>query len=163
MTRWEEFHPLPGVIEAIRRMNHTGLRVIVVSNQRGVSKGLYSTADVEALHARFQELLQQNGARVDAFYFCPHAKNSCGCRKPLPGLFEQAKAQFPAITPETSLMIGDSLSDMEFGQRLGMKTIFIDGDPEHQKPGVTAARELAVMRCSSLSEAVEMLLGSASQ
>ena len=159
VTRWEEFHPLPGVLDAIRRMNHAGLRVLIVSNQRGVSLGLYSVADVDKIHAGFQELLQQNGAHVDGFYFCPHAKHTCTCRKPLPGLYDQAKAQFPAITPETSVMIGDSYSDIEFGHRLGMKTIFIDGYPAHQKPGVASARELADMRCRSLPEAVRILLG----
>jgi len=163
VTRWEEFHPLPGVAQAIGKLNRAGVRVIVVSNQRGVSLGLYSVADVEAIHASFQQLLQQSGAHVDAFYFCPHAKRSCACRKPLSGLFDQAKAQFPAITAETSVMVGDSLSDIEFGSRLGMKTVFIDGDPTHQKPGVDAARELSDLRCSSLSEAVQSLLVGFSQ
>jgi len=163
VTRWEEFHPLPGVPDAIRQMNQAGLRVLVVSNQRGISLGLYSAADVDAIHAGFQELLHQNGAHIDAFYFCPHAKQACACRKPLPGLFEQAKAQFPSITAETSVMIGDSYSDIEFGHRLGMKTILIEGDPAHQKPGIAAAQELAEMRCRSLPEAVQFLLGSNSQ
>jgi D-glycero-D-manno-heptose 1,7-bisphosphate phosphatase len=163
VTRWEEFHPLPGTLEAIRQLNRAGLRVVVVSNQRGVSLGLYSIADVDAIHAQFQALLMENGAHVDAFYFCPHAKRSCICRKPLPGLFDQAKAQFPTITAESSVMIGDSNSDIEFGRGLKMKTIFIDGDPTHQKPGADAAREHADICCGSLPEAVQLLLDSLSQ
>jgi len=163
VTRWEEFHPLPGVEQAIGQLNRAGVRVIVVSNQRGVSLGLYSVADINAIHTGFQQLLQETGAHVDAFYFCPHAKRSCTCRKPLAGLFDQARAEFPDITAETSAMVGDSLSDIEFGSRLGMKTIFIDGDPTHQKPGVDTARELADVRCSSLSEAVQSLLAGFSQ
>lgn len=159
MTRWEEFHPLPGIPEAIARLNRAGVRVIVVSNQRGVSLGHYTVADVESIHSRFQELLGDAGAHVDGFYFCPHQKHSCTCRKPLSGLFEQARAQFPDIAAETSVMIGDSLSDIEFGQRLGMRTIFIDGNPEHQKPGAVAAKECAQMICGSLPEAVQILLG----
>jgi D-glycero-D-manno-heptose 1,7-bisphosphate phosphatase len=162
VTRWEDFHPLPGVPGAIRQLNLAGLRVIVVSNQRGVSLGLYSVADVAAIHARFQQLLAENGAYVDAFYFCPHAKHSCTCRKPLSGLFDQAKAEFPAIAPANSVMIGDSRSDIEFGHRLGMKTVFIDGNPTHQKPGSSAARELADLTRSSLSDAVHSLLASRS-
>jgi FMN phosphatase YigB (HAD superfamily) len=76
----------------------------------------------------------------------------------LPGLFEQAVADFPAITAATSAMIGDSLSDIEFGRRLGMTTVFIDSNRERQKPGAEAATELADLRFSSLVEAVDHML-----
>jgi D-glycero-D-manno-heptose 1,7-bisphosphate phosphatase len=158
VTRWEEFHPLPGVPEAIAQFNRAGVRVIVVSNQRGVSLGRYTVADVEFIHSRFQELLGASGAHVDGFYFCPHDKHSCTCRKPGPGLFEQALAEFPGIAVESSAMIGDSLSDIEFGRRLGMRTVFIDAGSAHQKPGAASARELAQLCCRSLPEAVEFLL-----
>ncbi len=139
VTRWQDFHVLPGVPEALRRLNEAGLRVIVVSNQRGIAQGLYTAADVEAIHAAFQRLLNGTGARVDAFFICPHDKGQCNCRKPLPGLFEQAVAKFPEIKAATSAMIGDALSDIEFGRRLGMTTIFIEGDPERRKPGAEKA------------------------
>lgn len=158
VTRWEEFRVLPGVPEALRRLNEAGLRVIVVSNQRGIAKGLYTAADVAAMHAQFQQLLAGAGARVDAFFFCPHDKNECHCRKPLPGLFEQAVVRFPEIHAETSAMIGDSLSDIEFGRRLGMRTVFVKGDRDRQKPGAEAAAKLADLCCSSLAEAVDALL-----
>jgi len=158
VASWADFHLLPGVAEAIGRLNRAGLRVLVVSNQRGVALGLYSRADVEAIHARLQEVLKGRGARVDGFYFCPHQKGQCNCRKPLPGLFEQAVAEFPQIDAETSAMIGDSLSDIEFGRRLGMTTLFIDGDPERQKPGAQAAGEAADLRFPSLAAAVDALL-----
>jgi D-glycero-D-manno-heptose 1,7-bisphosphate phosphatase len=159
VTRWEEFRLLPGVPEAIARLNRAGVRVIVVSNQRGVALGHYTVDDVNTIHQNFQTLLNAAGAQVDAFFFCPHEKRSCTCRKPGPGLFEQARSQFPAIAAETSVMIGDSLSDIEFGRRLGMRTVFIDGDPAHQKPGAASAKELAQMNCRSLAEAVQILLG----
>lgn len=158
VTCWAEFRFLPGVAEAIRKLNRAGLRVIVVSNQRGVALGLYTAADVEAMHASLQRILQSHGAHVDGFYFCPHDKLQCNCRKPLPGLFELAVVQFPEISASSSVMIGDSLSDIEFGRRLGMRTVFIDGDAKHQKPGANAARESANMRCASLSEAVDWML-----
>lgn len=160
VTAWDEFHILPGVPEAIRRLNQAGFRVVVISNQRGVALGLYTAADVVAIHAAFQDVLQSHGAHVDAFYFCPHDQLGCNCRKPRTGLFDQAAASFPAIRASTSAMVGDSLSDIEFGDQLGMLTIFIDGNPEHQKPGVEAAAKLADMRFPSLSEAVEALLTS---
>jgi D-glycero-D-manno-heptose 1,7-bisphosphate phosphatase len=158
VTSWAEFHLLPGVAESIARLNRAGLRVVVVSNQRGISLGLYTAADVRSIHSAFQELLARHGAHVDGFYFCPHGKGQCNCRKPLPGLFEQAVAEFPDITAKTSVMIGDSKSDVEFGRRLGMKIVFIDGDPKRQKPGNEAAGDLADLRFPSLAEAVEALL-----
>jgi D-glycero-D-manno-heptose 1,7-bisphosphate phosphatase len=154
-----DFHLLPGVTEAIGRLNQAGLRVVVVSNQRGIALGLYTTADVNAIHSTLQEQLANHGAHVDRFYFCPHDKEQCNCRKPLPGLFEQAVADSTEITSEHSVMIGDSLSDIEFGIRLGMLTVFIEGDSEIQKPGAETARELADLRFSSLAQAVDHLLG----
>jgi D-glycero-D-manno-heptose 1,7-bisphosphate phosphatase len=158
VTAWAEFRLLPGVPEALARLNRTGLRVIVVSNQRGVALGLYSAANVEAIHAELQKLLQVSGAYVDAFYFCPHDKMQCDCRKPLPGMFEQARRDFPDVTADESIMIGDSLSDIEFGRRLGMRTVFIRGDTRRQKAGAEAAAKLADARATSLAEAVDELL-----
>ncbi len=158
VTCWSEFQLLPGAVEAIGLLNRAGLRVVVISNQRGIALGLYTAEDVRTVHAEFQRLLEAFGAHVDGFYFCPHDKGQCNCRKPLPGLFEQAVADFPGITAASSVMIGDSLSDIDFGRRLGMVTAFIDGDPERRKPGAEAARELADLRYSSLVEAVNDLL-----
>ncbi len=134
------------------------MRVAVVSNQRGIALGLYSADAVRAMHSEFQKLLTKYGARVDGFYFCPHDKAQCNCRKPSTGLFEQAVEDFPDISPQSSAMIGDSLSDIEFGRRLGMRTIFLNGDPARQKPGADAARQLADLHFSSLPEAVTALL-----
>jgi D-glycero-D-manno-heptose 1,7-bisphosphate phosphatase len=154
-----DFHLLPGVAEAIGRLNRAGVRVVVVSNQRGIALGLYTAADVNAIHSALQELLANHGAHVDGYYFCPHDKGQCNCRKPLPGLFEQAVVDFPEIAAATSVLIGDSLSDIEFGRRLGMLTVFIEGNPERRKPGAEAAVELADLRFSSLTQAVDHLLG----
>lgn len=158
VTAWADFRVLPGVPAAVARLNRAGLRVIVVSNQRGIALGLYSEADVAAIHANLQSALKANGAHVDAFYFCPHDKGQCDCRKPLPGMFEQAQRAFPDITASTSAMVGDSLSDIEFGKRLGMRTVFIEGGAERRKAGAEEAAELADRRFASLQDAVEALL-----
>lgn len=160
VTHWDELHLLPGVPEAIARLNRAGLRVLVVSNQRGVALGLYSAADVEAIHERLQQELAAHGAHVDAFYFCPHDKGECNCRKPLPGMFEKARRDFPQIEAAASAIIGDSASDIEFGRRLGMRTLFIEGDPARQKPGTREAAARADARFSSLAQAVDALLAS---
>jgi len=158
VTSWSEYQPLPGVPQAIARLNRAGLRVVVVSNQRGVALGLYTSTDVDHIHEEFQTTLKAHNAHVDAFYYCPHDKLQCDCRKPLSGLFDQAVAEFPGITAESSAIIGDSWSDIEFGRRLGMFTVFIDGDPEFQKAGADAARNAANLHFSSLPEAVAALL-----
>lgn len=158
VTSWSEFEMLPGVPEAIGRLNRAGMRVIVVSNQRGVARGLYTVADVEAIHTELQSLLKARGAHVDGFYFCPHDKQACTCRKPLPGMFAQAQKDFPDIDAAQGAMIGDSLSDIEFGRRLGMLTVFIDGDPERQKAGAREAGAGTDLRFASLAAAVDALL-----
>ena len=166
VARWEDFKVLDGVIDALGRLARAGLRAFVVTNQRGVALGRYSLADVDALHARFQQLLAAHGARVSAFYVCPHDLGACNCRKPLPGLFERAAAEFPDVAPGTSVMIGDSLVDMEFGKGLGMRAILIEGSgliedsSADRATGMEKAGDLADLRCASLRDAVDALLGS---
>jgi D-glycero-D-manno-heptose 1,7-bisphosphate phosphatase len=158
VTQWSEFKLLPGAVEAIGQLNRAGLRVVVISNQRGIALGLYTAEDVREIHERLQGILQASGAHVDGFYFCAHDMGQCNCRKPLPGLFERAVADFPGITARRSAMIGDSESDIEFGRRLGMITVFIDGETQRQKQCVAVAHELADLRFSSLYAAANGLL-----
>jgi D-glycero-D-manno-heptose 1,7-bisphosphate phosphatase len=158
VTRLSDFHILPGVPQAIASLNHAGLRVVVISNQRGIALGLYTAADVDAIHTDFQRELAVHGAHIDAFFLCPHDRGECNCRKPLPGLFEQTQARFPAITAATSVMIGDSLVDMDFAHRLGMTAILIDDGQQPSRPGDDSALQLADLRFSSLSAAVKHLL-----
>jgi D-glycero-D-manno-heptose 1,7-bisphosphate phosphatase len=153
----EDFHVLPGVPEAVAHLNQAGLRVVVVSNQRGIALGLYNAADVDAIHAGLQRVLGNHRAHIDAFFICPHDRGQCNCRKPLPGLFEQAVTQFPALSAATSVTIGDSLVDIEFARGLGMTAILIDntGPP---RPDDELAQRLADLRFPSLAEAVCALL-----
>lgn len=158
VRRTEDLKMLPGAAAAIARLNRAGLRVLVVSNQRGVALGLYSAEEVRAMETALANLLAAEGAHLDGFYFCPHDEGACNCRKPAPGLFHQAKADFPEIEEAESVMIGDSLSDIEFGRGLGMRTVFIEGPAETQRAGAERARKLADARAGSLAEAAESLL-----
>jgi len=155
---WDHFHFLPGVEEAIAALNRSGRTVIVVTNQRGVELGYYTKADVDAIHEALQKHLAQHAARIDAFYFCPHDKNECNCRKPKTGLFEEAFQDFPGASATNSIVIGDSLSDIQAARNLGAPSIFIQGDPDTQKPGEEQARSLAGAVSASLVEAVKLLL-----
>jgi D-glycero-D-manno-heptose 1,7-bisphosphate phosphatase len=158
VTRAEEFRILPGVPDAIRRLNEAGLRTIVVTNQRGIARGLYTLADVEAIHAELQRALARERAHIDGFFICPHDEGECNCRKPLPGLFEQAVAQFPEITAAASVMIGDSLVDIKFGKNLGMTTIYVESESQPRRPDDEEAARRADWCFNSLPRAVEALL-----
>lgn len=155
---WRDFHLLPGVESAIASLNRSGRRVIVVTNQRGIALGLYSSADVEMLHRELQEHLATHGAHIDAFYYCPHDENQCDCRKPKTGLFEEAFRDFPEASSANSIVFGDSISDIKAAHRLGMPAVFIEGDAETRKPGSNEAAELANAVSPSLLGAVEKYL-----
>ena len=151
---WEEFEILPGVEQAIARLHAAGLKVIIVTNQRGIALGRMSELDLGQLHSQLMEHIAAREGAIDAIYYCPHDRDECECRKPGVGMFERALAEFPGAGPENSVMIGDSMSDIEAGVRLGMKTIFIKGDPSRQKPGAERAQELATYVSNSLNDAV---------
>jgi D-glycero-D-manno-heptose 1,7-bisphosphate phosphatase len=156
---WAQFAWLPGAVEAVARMKRAGLTVIVVSNQRGIALGQVTAMQLERLHDKMQDYLVRNEARLDAIYYCPHDHGQCRCRKPDTGLFEQAFQSFPQANAGNSVVIGDSLSDIQAGRRLGMKTIFIQGEPDRQKAGAEVAANLADAVAGSLLEAVELHLG----
>jgi D-glycero-D-manno-heptose 1,7-bisphosphate phosphatase len=158
VTSWEQFEWLPGVEEAIARLNRSGRKVILVTNQRGIALGLYSEADLQVLHDRLRDHLATHDARLDAIYYCPHDNGQCNCRKPLPGLFEQAFRDFPGATASNSVMVGDSLSDMEVGSRLGMRCILISDPSEPPSPDADRAAALAIASATSLLDFVQRYL-----
>jgi len=158
VTRWEDFELLPGVPEALGEMKSSGRKLILVTNQRCVALGLCNESDVRKIHERLQGLLGESGVALDAIYFCPHAEHECNCRKPKTGMFDQAFRDFPNARPETSVVIGDSLSDIEAGRRMGMRTVLILGDPARQKDGVDIALNIATASAASLIDCVEKYL-----
>jgi D-glycero-D-manno-heptose 1,7-bisphosphate phosphatase len=159
VSDWAQFQWLPGAVEAVARMNRAGLTVIVVSNQRGIALGRLSVEQLELIHGQLRSELARQGARLDAIYYCPHDHGECKCRKPDIGLFEQAAKDFPEVDAKNSVVIGDSLSDIQAARRLGMRTIFIEGEPDRQKAGAQAAACLADEVAASLLQAVEKHLG----
>ena len=99
---------------------------IVITNQQGVTKGLCTMEQVDAVHEYMQSLLAVRNLKLDAIYCCPHLEGAgCGCRKPDVGMALMAKRDFPDIDFGKSLMIGDSFSDMKFGRNCGMKTAML--------------------------------------
>jgi len=122
VTRWEEMEFLPDIAQAIALLNRAGFRVIVVTNQRCVAKGLVTLREVEWIHRRMCDVLAGAGAIVDAVYYCPHElEPPCPCRKPQPGLLLDA-AREHGIALAESWMIGDSDNDIQAGVNAGCRT-----------------------------------------
>jgi D-glycero-D-manno-heptose 1,7-bisphosphate phosphatase len=151
VTRSSELQLLPRAAEAIHELNAARIKVFVVTNQRGISLGLMSEADLDRIHRYMQELLGRAGAHVDAIYYCPHDASCCVCRKPQIGMFLQAFADFTEISPHMSVMIGDSLTDMQAGRRAGARTILISPARRSDK------NEYADAVADSLHEAISLL------
>jgi len=126
---WEQFKFNPGVKESLTKLSGIFGRIIVVSNQQGIGKGLMSESDVEKLHARMVSELEKSGGRIDAVLFCPALESERSInRKPGIGMALQSRKRFPEIRFRQSIMVGDSLSDMIFGKRVGMKTVFLSSN-----------------------------------
>ncbi|WP_435198650.1 D-glycero-alpha-D-manno-heptose-1,7-bisphosphate 7-phosphatase [Janibacter sp. GS2] len=119
----DELVLLPGAGEAVARINRAGSRTVLVTNQRGLARGLLTRADLEAVHARLADELAAAGARLDAIVVCPHGHDECACRKPRDGLFREALARAPWADPARCLMIGDMPSDLAPAAGLGMGTV----------------------------------------
>ena len=132
ITRWEDFRFLPGVPEAIRRLNEAGYLVLVVTSQRGVARGMMTMEAVEDIHRHMCAALAEAGAHIDSIYVCPHNEGECHCRKPEIGLFLQAERDF-SIDRAASWMVGDSDTDTEAGRRYGVRTIQTTSLPDAVK------------------------------
>jgi len=115
-----------GVIEALQFFQNKGYMLIVISNQGGISRGIYSKDQVEIVHSGFLNLMQQNHIQIDEIYYCPHHNEyeNCLCRKPKPLMIEKALARFN-IDRAHSLMIGDNAKDVEVAKNAGIKGIQI--------------------------------------
>lgn len=123
---WEEFEFLPGAIEGLKELSELFGKIIIVTNQRGIAKGLFTEQDFADISAAMLDSLEEQDVRIDWIFLCPHMGTEmiCNCRKPKPGMALQAKQKFPSIRFDKSIMIGDSASDIEFGKFAGMTTVF---------------------------------------
>ncbi len=127
VSRIQDFEWLPAAPAAVKLLVDAGYAIGVVTNQSGIARGLYSAEDVDLLHRYMQEQLAAQQAPVDATTYCPHAAaDNCDCRKPNVGMAKRIEHQLgQSIDYPSSWMIGDKLSDVEFGTRLGMRTALI--------------------------------------
>ncbi|MES1953912.1 D-glycero-beta-D-manno-heptose 1,7-bisphosphate 7-phosphatase [Salinisphaera hydrothermalis] len=115
-----EWQPIPGSLEAIARLKHAGLRVVVASNQSGLGRGLFDYDDLFAIHDKMTRQLSELGVALDGIFFCPHtAEDTCACRKPRPGLVEDILRRWN-LKPLDCVMIGDSATDIEAARAAGV-------------------------------------------
>ena len=130
VTRVEGFHLLPGAVRGLSNLAECGYALVVVSNQRGVARGLVSHDLLRATEEVLQEALRPHGAEIAAFYYCPHELDEdCECRKPRPGMLLQAASELD-LDLGASWMIGDSPSDIAAGRSAGCRTVYLGDQAE---------------------------------
>ena len=130
--RIEDFVFVPGAIEALQALQTAGYLLVVITNQSGIARGLYSEDDYLTLTAHMRERLQAAGVRLDAVEYCPHLADApleryrldCDCRKPKPGMLRRAITALD-IEPASSFLVGDRLSDVEAGRAAGISRCFL--------------------------------------
>lgn len=131
LTSPDKLQLLPGAARSVRRLNEAAILVVIVTNQRAVSRGLIDAARLAAIHDRLVQDLAAQGAFVDGIYTCTHDPGECTCRKPLPGLLMTAAVDHPEIALADAVMIGDMESDVAAGKAAGTATVRLGarGDP----------------------------------
>ena len=160
-----ELKLLAGVGPSLARLKRAGARLVVVTNQSGVGRGIITLKDLEAIHARLQGLLEQEDAALDAIYFCPHhPDNGCRCRKPNVGMVERAVSELQ-LDLRRSYLIGDHARDIQLAKRVGAKAILIATTPVDAQSlemlKVEKALPDAVVK--SMTEAVDWILEDAAK
>ena len=151
----DEFLFYPGAPEAITALSHLFRYVVVVTNQKGIGKGVTMEVDVKKIHEQMVARIVLEGGRIDAVYYCPDVDDSSPCRKPNPGMAIKAKEDFPGIDLEKSLMVGNNLSDLQFGRNAGMKTAFL----RTTKPNLELPEGMADMESHDLAGLAAHLAG----
>ena len=126
INTWDEFKFFPGVKEAIKKFTEKFGNIFIITNQRGVAKGVTKLEDLEVMHKNLLNEVIAAGGKITKIYTCTDLDNSSPNRKPNPGMGLQAKKEFPEVDFSKSVMIGNTISDMEFGRNLGIAiNIFI--------------------------------------
>ncbi|HYE56542.1 MAG TPA: HAD family hydrolase [Chitinophagaceae bacterium] len=130
-----EFMFYEGAKDAIRYLSTRFQRIIIITNQRGVGRELMTEDALIAIHNQMLADIEAAGGRIHKIYYCTSTDNLHPNRKPNPGMFHEAKKDFPDIEPSRSIMVGNNLSDMQFGRNAGMHTVFVrTTNPEQTTP-----------------------------
>ncbi|MFC1508393.1 D-glycero-alpha-D-manno-heptose-1,7-bisphosphate 7-phosphatase [Candidatus Omnitrophota bacterium] len=153
----EQLQWAEGSLAGIKKLNDAGFKIIVITNQACISKGLQTEEGLAKLHNHMKAHIEQAGGSILAFYHCPHqTPDNCFCRKPQPGMLVKAAEDYGINLPET-FFIGDSRRDMEAGRRAGTRTILIDNGIDSDSPQTQF--ETGEFRVNNLLEATEIVIG----
>ena len=126
VTSWKKFKFLPNTLPSLARLSRLDYKIIIVTNQSAVARGLMSMDDLEEIHSRMLAQVEDAGGRIDAVYVCAHHPDDrCICRKPLTGLVELAKETY-GLDLENSWFVGDNTKDVATGRKAGCKTILVE-------------------------------------
>ncbi len=128
VKNWNDFSFVDGALDAISFLSKVFAKIIIVTNQRGVGKGVMKEEDLILIHKRMSDQIEFNFGKIDKIYYCTDVSELSFNRKPNPGMGLQALSDFPEINFKKSIMIGDSHSDILFGQKLGMTCYQIEND-----------------------------------
>ena len=120
-----EFFFLEGVLASVKKLNETFGTIVMVTNQKGIGKGLMTVADLDDIHAYMMGEITAHGGRIDKIYYAADIDDNHPDRKPQPGMAFKAKKDFPQIDFNKSMMVGNRVTDMEFGRNAGMHTVFL--------------------------------------
>jgi D-glycero-D-manno-heptose 1,7-bisphosphate phosphatase len=165
LDRPERVALFPYSADAIRALNRAGVRIVLVSNQSGVARGFFTEAVVQAVHDHIADLLAPSGARIDAYYYCPHHPDgkvaeysrTCACRKPGRGLVDRAVAEL-GVDPERSFTVGDRWLDVALARGIGARGVLVRtgyGVTEEARPQPGIAADAVV---DNLAEAASWIL-----
>ena len=124
---WEDFEFISKSRFALSELANKFERIIIITNQQGIGKGIMSKDDLHLLHQKMINEIEKKGGRIDKIYFCPHLeKENCNCRKPRIGMIENAIKDFPSINIKKAYLVGDSSSDIQAGEKIGIKSVKVD-------------------------------------
>jgi D-glycero-D-manno-heptose 1,7-bisphosphate phosphatase len=152
----DEWQPIDGSLAAIALLNRHGYQVAVITNQSGIARGLFDNATLDLIHAKMQRMVLEHGGSISAIYVCPHGPDSpCNCRKPKPGLLELC-AQEQAIDLTETVLIGDSLRDIQAAQAVGATPILVKTGKGEKT--LTAHPELNIETFNTLYDAANHLI-----
>lgn len=122
----DDWHPIPGSIEAVARLCNAGHRIAIATNQSGIARGYYPASELDAMHRKLTGLVTAAGGLVDHIAFCPHHPDElCGCRKPRTGLLEEICQRCQLDSLAGSVMVGDSRKDLEAGVASGCQPVLV--------------------------------------
>ncbi len=155
---WSEFKFLEGVLEAMPILARKFDCIVVVTNQQGIAKGIMTEEALNQVHIQMQARIEEKGGRIDNIYFCPkHERENPFCRKPNTGMAQQALSDFPSIDFNRAVMVGDSITDIEFGKAMNMKTVLLETKVDIDVVKLEQIKEKIDHRYASLLEMTDDL------